>query len=170
MAAHSGLTGSNLHEPKGADTSAVNKVYVANGSGSGTWQKLAAAQMDTTSIFGVNTVALTFTFKDLATASTQYIVIPFAGTCIRVYTALQGAITTADAGLTVKNAAGVAMTGGTITITQSGSAAGDIDSCTPSANNTFSAGTTLRITNDGAADTSVDAVVTLTFTVTGAYA
>lgn len=35
--AHSTLTGSNLHEPKGAATAAAGSVYIANGSGSGSW-------------------------------------------------------------------------------------------------------------------------------------
>ena len=34
---HSVLTDPNLHEPKGVSTAASGKVYVANGSGSGTW-------------------------------------------------------------------------------------------------------------------------------------
>lgn len=38
---HSALTDPNLHEPKGASTAASGKVYVANGSGSGTWQYIA---------------------------------------------------------------------------------------------------------------------------------
>jgi hypothetical protein len=42
---HASLTGANLHEPKGADTATANKVYVSNGSGSGTWQKLAPPQL-----------------------------------------------------------------------------------------------------------------------------
>lgn len=170
MPAHSGLTDPILHEPKGIAAAAINKVYVANGAASGTWQKIAAAQIDTTSVFNVNTVVMTFTYKDLATAGSAYLVVPFAGTLIRVYTALQGAITTANAGLTCKNHAGASMTGGTITITQIGSAAGDIASCTPSANNTFTAGQHFQLVNDGAADTATDAIVTLTFTVTGAFA
>jgi hypothetical protein len=43
---HESLTGNDLHEPKGVAAAAVNKVYVANGSGSGTWQQVAAAQLD----------------------------------------------------------------------------------------------------------------------------
>lgn len=42
---HASLTGANLHEPKGADTATANKVYVSNGSGSGTWQKLSPPQL-----------------------------------------------------------------------------------------------------------------------------
>jgi len=36
--AHANLTGANLHEPKGIATATASKVYVSNGSGSGTWQ------------------------------------------------------------------------------------------------------------------------------------
>ncbi len=37
MATHASLTGSNLHEPKGAASASANTVYVANGAGSGAW-------------------------------------------------------------------------------------------------------------------------------------
>lgn len=40
MVAHATLTGSELHECKGADSAAANTVRVSNGSGSGTWQKI----------------------------------------------------------------------------------------------------------------------------------
>ena len=35
------MTGSNLHEPKGADSATAKKVYVADGAGSGSWVKLS---------------------------------------------------------------------------------------------------------------------------------
>ena len=38
---HSVLTDPQLHEPKGVSTAADGKVYVANGSGSGSWQYVA---------------------------------------------------------------------------------------------------------------------------------
>lgn len=38
---HSALTGAELHEPKGAAAASANTVYVANGSGSGSWTTLA---------------------------------------------------------------------------------------------------------------------------------
>lgn len=43
--AHSALTGSNLHEPKGADTAAANTVYVFNGAGSGSAMQLPVAAL-----------------------------------------------------------------------------------------------------------------------------
>ena len=39
---HKTLTSTQIHEPKGADTAAVDKVYVADGAGSGAWAKLDA--------------------------------------------------------------------------------------------------------------------------------
>lgn len=35
--AHSTLTGSNLHEPKGISTAAAGTVYISNGAGTGSW-------------------------------------------------------------------------------------------------------------------------------------
>lgn len=35
--AHSTLTGSDLHEPKGVSSATAGQVYISNGSGSGTW-------------------------------------------------------------------------------------------------------------------------------------
>jgi microcystin-dependent protein len=40
---HASLTGSNLHEPKGVATALVGTVYVANGSGSGSWTDVGTA-------------------------------------------------------------------------------------------------------------------------------
>lgn len=40
---HSSLTGSELHEPKGADTAALGTVYVSNGAGSGSWNSVSTS-------------------------------------------------------------------------------------------------------------------------------
>src|SRR5690242_9454157 len=39
---HKSLTGDQIHEPKGADAAAANKIYVADGAGSGAWGLLTA--------------------------------------------------------------------------------------------------------------------------------
>lgn len=44
--AHASLTGADLHEPKGAASAASGTVYVANGSGSGSWTTLSALTGD----------------------------------------------------------------------------------------------------------------------------
>lgn len=41
--AHSTLTGSELHEPKGADTASLGTVYVADGAGSGSWASIGTS-------------------------------------------------------------------------------------------------------------------------------
>lgn len=41
--AHSTLTGSELHEPKGANTAGLGTVYVADGAGSGSWSSIGTS-------------------------------------------------------------------------------------------------------------------------------
>jgi hypothetical protein len=43
---HKNLTGNQIHEPKGADVANANEIYVSNGSGSGTWKKIEATEME----------------------------------------------------------------------------------------------------------------------------
>lgn len=45
---HSTITDPDIHEPKGVAAATVNKVYVSDGAGSGSWQKVAAGQLDAT--------------------------------------------------------------------------------------------------------------------------
>lgn len=40
---HASLTGSQLHEPKGADTAALGTVYVSNGAGGGSWSSVGTS-------------------------------------------------------------------------------------------------------------------------------
>ena len=135
---HSALTGADLHEPKGAAAAAAGRAYVADGAASGAW----------TALQDIYTGVLT----DVSTAETIYIPIANAGTVTKVVTILEGAITTADATLTPKNAAGSSM--GTITVTQSGSAAGDTDTLAPASNNTVAANAAITIETDGASSTA----------------
>mgnify|MGYP000918801690 CR=1 FL=1 len=67
---HATLTDPNNHEPKGISTASSDSLYVANGSGSGTWKQrlrkltatispaLVAANTTTEQTFTVNNVAL----------------------------------------------------------------------------------------------------------------
>ena len=101
-------------------------------------------------------VALNFYLADVSTAGQIYVPVPngFDGEIIEITTALNGAIATADATLTAK-IGGTAVTGGAITITQSGSAAGDIDTVYPSAARTVRAGQAVEIETDGASTNAV---------------
>ena len=44
---HSAIADPNIHEPKGVAAAAAGKVYVANGSGSGTWTRALPLGVDT---------------------------------------------------------------------------------------------------------------------------
>lgn len=145
MPLHSALTGTDLHEPKGADTALAGEVYLSNGLGSGSWV--------------VPPYTLTGVIDDVSTASTIYMAIPYAGTVTKVVTVLAGSLTTANATVTVKNSAGSSM--GTLTITQSGSAAGDIDTLSPVSNNTVTNDSRISVETDGASDTTRKLFVTV---------
>ena len=145
MPLHSALTGADLHEPKGIAAAAADKVYVSDGAGTGVWRNTP--------------YAISAVIADVSTASTIYIPVPFAGTVIKVVTVLAGSLTTANSTVTVKNAAGSSM--GTLTITQSGSAAGDIDVLNPVSNNTVTNDSRISVETDGASDTARNLFVTV---------
>lgn len=89
---------------------------------------------------------------------------PVAGTITKIQSCLNGAaLTTGDATITGKIAS-TAITNGALTITQSGSAAGDIDTANPTAANTVSVGSYVNFTVSGTNDaTAAFATVTVTF-------
>ena len=108
-------------------------------------------------------IYLTTTLADISTASTCYVVSPVAGTISKIYSIINGAIATADSVITGKIAT-TAITDGAFTIAYSGSAAGDIDSATPSAANTVAAGSNINFTTDGASSNTVSAEITIEIT------
>lgn len=103
---------------------------------------------------------LTTRIDDISTAGSYWVVSPYAGTIKKVYTVINGAITVADAGITLK-IGGTPVTGSAITIANASSAAGDVDSSTPSAANTVTAGQAIEVVTDGASTGTVSAVVSI---------
>jgi hypothetical protein len=97
--------------------------------------------------------AITVTMADLSTSSSVFVASPWRGTIKRVYSVIANAITTADGSASL-SVDGTAVTGSTITVTQSGSAAGDVDSCIPTGANSVNEGDTIQITTTGACDTT----------------
>lgn len=93
------------------------------------------------------------TMADLSTASSVFVASPWRGTIKRYYSAIANAITTADGSVSME-INGTAVTGSTITVTQSGSAAGDVDSAIPTGANYVNEGDTIEIITTGACDTT----------------
>lgn len=111
--------------------------------------------------------SFTFLVSDLVGANAQRMgfVAPKACTITKIYSVLAGhALAAGNATLTAK-IAGVAVTNGVVTITQSGSAIGDVDVATPSAANTATAGQFVEVLVGGTnTDTDAQAVVTVLVT------
>lgn len=108
-------------------------------------------------------VYLTTQIEDISSASQTYVVSPVSGTITKIYSVLNDTITTADATLTPK-IAGTAITGGNIVVAHTGSGAGDIDSSTPTALNTITAGQAIEIETDGASNGNAKAIITIEIT------
>lgn len=50
MPLHRDLTGAELHEPKGVESALSGTIYVANGSGSGSWTNLGGNRVTLTTL------------------------------------------------------------------------------------------------------------------------
>ena len=107
----------------------------------------------------LNDYFLTSTIADISTASSTFVPVPDGGKVIKIITALQGAIGTANAAITFE-IGGTAITGGGITVTQSGSAAGDVDTAEPTAANEVAEDGTIEMITDGASSNTVKLNVT----------
>ena len=103
---------------------------------------------------------LTGTIADISSAVSSWVVSPCAATIESIYTVIDTAITVGDAAITFE-IGGTPVTGGAITIATASSAAGDVDSSTPTAANTVAAGGAIEIISDGGSTDASLAVVTL---------
>lgn len=82
MALHKNLTGSDLHEPKGADTATSGKVYVSDGAGSGIWTAKGTLTTGENISCGDITATGTVTVDTLLLSDTVWddFVVPFSAT------------------------------------------------------------------------------------------
>lgn len=103
---------------------------------------------------------LTHEIADVSTAETVYVPVPVVGTVVRVDSCLQGAITVADATVTLAQSNDNAMA--SLTIAQSGSAPGDVDTDSSITNNAVTAGSYLKLATDGGSTTAAKLLVTIT--------
>ena len=85
---------------------------------------------------------------DISTAGSTFVVVPDGGKIIKIVSVLQGAISGGNAAISFEIAT-VAVTGGGITVAHSGSAAGDVDTATPTAANRVEEDGTIEMITDG---------------------
>lgn len=105
---------------------------------------------------------ITVNMADISTASSVFVAPGAAATFIGLTSIIDGAITGADAGISTEIDT-VAVTDGSITIANVGSAAGIVDSATPSALNVLTADQGVEIITDGASTGTVSATFTVEF-------
>jgi hypothetical protein len=92
-----------------------------------------------------------FLHLDIADGSAEgvyYVVSPHAGDITKIYTVIDGAVSTADITITAKIGA-TGVTNGVVTIATAASGAGDVDVATPTAANTVTAGEAINFTVTG---------------------
>lgn len=105
---------------------------------------------------------VTVQMDDISTAQSVWVSIGEACTFKKLTSIINGAITVDDAEITTE-IDGVAVTGGDLTIANSGSAAGVVDTTTPTAANVLTASQGLEIITDGGSTGTVAAVFTVEF-------
>jgi hypothetical protein len=94
---------------------------------------------------------------DVSTAGSAFAVAPARGRIIKMGSVIYNAITGTDSAITSK-IAGTAITGGSWTITQSGSAAGDVDTAEPTAARDVTEDQNIEFISDGASSTTCPAM------------
>ena len=96
----------------------------------------------------LNTYPICLDIADGTAEAVYYVVCPHAGNITKIWTVIDGVVSTAD--ITVTAAIGATpVTSGAVTIATAASAAGDIDSATPSAANAVTAGQAVNFTVTG---------------------
>jgi len=95
-----------------------------------------------------NDTVLTLDIADGSAEAVYYLLSPHAGTISKIWTVTDAAVATAD--ITITAAIGATgVTNGVVTIATAASAAGDVDSATPTAANVLTAGQAVNFTVTG---------------------
>ena len=107
----------------------------------------------------LNDYFLTAKITNISAAGSTFVPVPDGGRVIKIITSIKNAISSANAALTWE-IGGTAITGGGITVTQSGSAAGDIDTAEPTALNEVAEGGSIEMITSGAPSNTIVLYVT----------
>ena len=107
----------------------------------------------------LNDYFLTSKITNISASGSTFVPVPDGGKVIKIITSIKNAISSANAALTWE-IGGTAMTGSAITVTQSGSAAGDVDTSEPTAERRVEEDGTIEMITNGGSSTACECVVT----------
>jgi len=106
---------------------------------------------------------ITVELADISSTLTAYVASPVAGTITNIQIIIDGPIIAADA-LITSGISAVNITGGSVNISNVGSAAGIVYSAAPTALNAVSVGSNINFTSDGASLNTVKATISIEIT------
>tara|TARA_R110000787_G_scaffold28097_1_gene76897 strand:+ start:2812 stop:3174 length:363 start_codon:yes stop_codon:yes gene_type:complete len=112
------------------------------------------------SILPFDHIVLTVTETDVSTAGSVWVVCPSAGKIVSISSVIDGAIATAPAVITVE-LGGTAVTGASLSITHTSSAAGDVYTAVPTALNHVTENQAIEIITSGASTNTIAATYTV---------
>lgn len=135
-------------------------------AGSGSDNKFVfGGSVETTGGQSLKKHVLYMKLADISTGSSAFIVSPVAGTISKISSVIDGAIISFDDIITTK-IGGTTVTNGGFTIAFADSAAGVVDSNSPTALNTVAIGDVIRVSTDGASTNTVSAQFTIEINLT----
>lgn len=111
----------------------------------------------------LNEYSLTVDMTDISAGGSVWVAVPHAGAITKLYSVINGAITVGDATITLE-LGGTEVTDSTLVIANSGSAAGIVDSSTPSALNVVAAGDAIEVISDAGSTDACRATFTIVIT------
>jgi len=107
----------------------------------------------------LNDYFLTAKITDISTAGSTFVAVPDGGRIVKIISTIKNAISSANAVLSFE-IGGTAVTGGGITVAQSGSAAGTVDTALPTALNRVEEDGTIEMITNGGSSTACECVIT----------
>jgi hypothetical protein len=159
MPVHNALSGSEVHQDKlisTAVTGDAGKVTTPSAVTAGTGVLRNLLETEISQVTDVISVL----FSDVTTAGSLYFAAPYNGVITKLQSVINGALASADEKIRLR-LGGVAVTDSEITIANSGSAAGDVDTASPSSGNSVTAGQAVQVQTDGASSGGASCVVTV---------
>ena len=139
----------------------LNRIEQAGSSNNNKY--IFGGSIETANAQDLKKVYLTLDITNISSATVVYLPSPVAGTISKITTIINGAIATANAILTGRIGS-TAITGGAVTIPFSGSAAGQVNSATPTALNTVAVGNNINFTANNASTNTVRATIVVEIT------